>query len=50
MKYIYDFLYADGREALKAVIGILNAASYELVSVAQYEHTYTVFFRRRADA
>lgn len=46
---IYDFTICDGVDALKAVISIVNASSYELVSVTQHERTYTVFFRRPAD-
>ena len=46
---IYDFSICDGVDALKTVISIINAAGYELVSVTQHEHTYTVFFRRPDD-
>lgn len=45
----YDFERCDGNEALKTVISIINHSGYELVSVTQHEHIYTVFFRRPAD-
>lgn len=44
---VYDFLFADGIEALKAAIEMLNTSGSELISVSQYEHTYTVFFRKQ---
>ncbi len=47
---VYDFSICDGVDALKTVISIINAGRYELVSVTQHEHTYTVFFRRPAYA
>jgi hypothetical protein len=46
---IYDFVHCDGDAALQDVIGTINQNGYELISVTQQEHTYTVFFRRPAD-
>ena len=44
---VYDFLFADGIEALKTAIKMINASGNELISVSQYEHTYTVFFKKQ---
>lgn len=43
---LYDYAVCDGEKALRQVIEHINTKKYTLVSVTQYEHTYTVFFRR----
>lgn len=42
----YDYEICNGEKALQAALHLINTNGYTLVSVAQYEHTYTVFFRR----
>ena len=49
-RLLYDFALCDGIAELQRVIGEINEHGYRLVSVSQYEHTYTVFFRRYVDA
>ena len=46
---IYDFIHCVGADALRNTICTINRSGYELVSVTQHEHTYTVFFRRPVD-
>lgn len=47
--YIYDFQVCEGRAGAAADEGIyINRHGYDLISVTQYQETYTVFFRRRA--
>ena len=50
MTYVYDYVRADGDQELQRVLSRINALGYTLVSVSQYEHTYTVFFRRTDNA
>lgn len=45
-KFLYDYALCDGVATLQAVIQCINVSGYSLVCVSQYEHTYTVFFRR----
>ena len=49
-RFLYDFALCDGTAELQRVIEDINENGYQLVSVSQYEHTYTVFFRRYVDA
>ena len=44
--FLYDYKRCDGEKALQEALHIINATGYVLVSVTQYEHTYTIFFRR----
>lgn len=44
--FLYDYKRCDGETALQEVLHIINTSGYTVVSVTQYEHTYTVFFRR----
>lgn len=43
---LFDYERCDGEDALQKIIQRINASGYSLVCVSQYEHTYTVFFRR----
>lgn len=43
---LFDYERCDGEASLQKIIQRINAAGYSLVCVSQYEHTYTVFFRR----
>lgn len=43
---LYDYTVCDGELALQQAIERINRGGYSLVSVTQYEHVYTVFFRR----
>ncbi len=45
-QFLYDYQRCNGETALQEVFRIINTSGYILVSVTQYEHTYTVFFRR----
>lgn len=47
---MYDYAYADGDAQLQNILMTINEQGYSLISVSQYEHTYTIFFRRPADA
>lgn len=47
--FLHDYKRCVGEIALQEVIHIINTSGYTLVSVTQYEHTYTVFFRRPVD-
>ena len=49
MQYVYDYVRCDGDQDLQRALGRINTLGFTLVSVSQYEHTYTVFFRRCAD-
>ena len=46
--YIYDFQVCEGRPELLRTMDYINRHGYDLISVTQYQETYTVFFRRRA--
>lgn len=50
MQYVYDYARADGDVELQVVLTTINQKEYELTCVSQHEHSYTVFFRRPADA
>ena len=47
--YLYDYNRCDGETALQETLRIINSCGYALVGVTQYEHTYTIFFRRPID-
>ena len=47
---MYDYTRADGEAQLQKVLTTINDYGYTLIAVSQYEHTYTIFFRRPADA
>lgn len=47
---LYDYVRCDGDAELQKAIAEINANGYSLISVSQYEHTYTVFFRRCINA
>lgn len=44
--FLCDYARCDGEKELQKIIDRINTQGYTLVSVTQYEHTYTVFFRR----
>ena len=46
--YVYDFQLCTGRAELVRTMDYINRHGYDLISVTQYQETYTVFFRRRA--
>ena len=48
-KSVCDYHVADGDIQLRRILATINNQGYELISVSQYEHTYTIFFRRPAD-
>lgn len=45
-KFLCDYERCDGEVALRKMIQQINNSGYTLISVAQREDTYTVFFRR----
>lgn len=46
---MYDYTRADGDAQLQRILMTINEQGHTLVAVSQYEHAYTVFFRRPAD-
>lgn len=46
---MYDYTRADGDAELQKVLTTINDYGYTLITVSQYEHTYTIFFRRPAN-
>jgi hypothetical protein len=45
---LYDFVRCVGDDELEQLIQTINENGYDLVSVAQKNDIYTVFFRRYA--
>lgn len=45
-EFLCDYDQCNGEVALREMIQTINSSGYALISVAQREDTYTVFFRR----
>jgi len=44
-----DFIYCPGTGDLEKVLRTIDKHGYQLLTVTQHEHVYTVFYRRPID-
>lgn len=46
VRFVYDFEFCGTVAELKETVNYINEQRFVLISVTQYDDTYTVFFRR----